>query len=403
MNRSFLCLIAALLSVSHVLKTEAFSGPISVSIERQLPGLQSPQQAKDAWISYTFRKGGGLPGLIVVPEEGDSRLLLPLGAREKLVEPAETSTNSTTSSCQVQYVISEMGPIWQSELEENSHQGQVVFTPNENGVQMQWSTSCTAKNRRDFWEAVAKFMVERASDNLVAYLATPRVYQRRTLLTGTSPKQAMEEWVDFGIKAGGGLPFNPPLILPTRDDHVADIIRVPPFLRESVLSATSTKDHCEVVYQVMNPSIWTCFPVHSHLGRVKFSTLQADDSSTAASDNTTVVEMLWEVQVRPMHGWEFFVEGFTDAIVSTLSRNLKVHLAEPGATVKLYQPRGGGDSWAQVPKDSWLGGVLTAHLSDQRSTWEQTLSLLQPWTWGRTQNWDQPGEGASPWKTAAAE
>ena len=57
-------------------------------------------------------------------------------------------------------------------------------------------------------------------------------------------------------------------------------------------------------------------------------------------------------------------------------------------------PRGGGGtntnkSFGKVAKDTWLGGVLDAHLSDTRSTMDQTISLFQPWTWGRSGKGDR--------------
>jgi hypothetical protein len=65
---------------------------------------------------------------------------------------------------------------------------------------------------------------------------------------------------------------------------------------------------------------------------------------------------------------------------SATSRNFAVHLAEPKAVVKVAPPRGKGNSFASVRKDTWLGGVLDNHLSDKRSTMEQTIAMFQPWT-----------------------
>ena len=65
--------------------------------------------------------------------------------------------------------------------------------------------------------------------------------------------------------------------------------------------------------------------------------------------------------------------------------------------VSVRPPRGGGGSnnkvFFQVRKDSWLGGVLDAHLQDQRSTLEQTMSMFQPSTWGRSTDNEDDGEG----------
>ena len=96
--------------------------------------------------------------------------------------------------------------------------------------------------------------------------------------------------------------------------------------------------------------------------------------------------MVWEVEVRPLRGWSGLVKPFTAAIVSTIARNLQARLAEPGARVELAGPRGSGPPLGSVAKDSWLGGVLAAHLADRRDVMEQTRAMLQPWTWGRSED-----------------
>jgi hypothetical protein len=106
--------------------------------------------------------------------------------------------------------------------------------------------------------------------------------------------------------------------------------------------------------------------------------------------------MVWEVQVRPFilpDGAPLWYKGSHSAVVSTLARNFKVYIQNgPNATVAVAPPRGkGGGAFYQVPKSTWLGGVLEAHLADRRSTVEQIIYLFQPWTWGR--GTDGPGEG----------
>jgi hypothetical protein len=104
------------------------------------------------------------------------------------------------------------------------------------------------------------------------------------------------------------------------------------------------------------------------------------------------MEMVWQVEVRPLVGWSFIVEPFISTVISALARNFKVHVPEPCSTVKLAPRRGKGESFGQVPKETWQGGVFAAHLSDQRSTVEQTTALLHPWTWGRSANDNGEGE-----------
>jgi len=64
-----------------------------------------------------------------------------------------------------------------------------------------------------------------------------------------------------------------------------------------------------------------------------------------------MIEMIWEVEIRPMSNLESFVQFFTSGIIATLARNFKCHLEEPGAMVSV-----------------------------KRSILEQTISLSQPWT-----------------------
>ena len=110
--------------------------------------------------------------------------------------------------------------------------------------------------------------------------------------------------------------------------------------------------------------------------------------------------MKWEVEIRPWpEPWATIVKAFTAAVVSCYARNFKCHLEEgKNAMVALKPPRGGGggdnnNTLLQIRKDSWLGGILEAHLQDKRSTAEQTVALFQPWTWGRTAADDEEGEG----------
>ena len=142
----------------------------------------------------------------------------------------------------------------------------------------------------------------------------------------------------------------------------------------------------ELRYTVDNPGLFT-YQVHSHAGRVKFLE-QANGK----------VEMLWEVDVRPLRGWRGVVLPFTEAIVSTISRNLKAHLAEPCARVGLPGRRDMAP-FGSVPLESWFGGVLAAQRADCRPAWEQAAAFLQPWTWGRSADSDGESDG---WSVVAA-
>lgn len=142
---------------------------------------------------------------------------------------------------------------------------------------------------------------------------------------------------------------------------------------------------------VNNPGIWT-YPVYTHHGKVRFE----NPTTMTGDDDDDGVDMLWEVEIRPFHGGggalQFLVEKFTEATITTMSRNFAVHLAEPEAVVNVASPRGKGKSFASVRKDTWLGGVLDNQLLDKRSTTEQTIAMFQPWTWGRVS--DREGSDA---------
>jgi hypothetical protein len=124
--------------------------------------------------------------------------------------------------------------------------------------------------------------------------------------------------------------------------------------------------------------------VHTHAGRVRFF-----NASTPGE-----VEMVWDVEIRPLRGWRGFVQEFTEVIISTLSRNLKSHLAEPCVCVRVPGLPGG----REVRKDSWWGGVIHASYSDERPAFARAVSLLQPWSWGRSK--DGAHEYAS-WSTGS--
>jgi hypothetical protein len=158
-----------------------------------------------------------------------------------------------------------------------------------------------------------------------------------------------------------------------------------------------------IEYRVENPGWFPqLYPVHTHRGRVSFRTegecrLGGDNNGDEDDgDDGGAVVLEWRVEVRPHKPAARWVKAFTTAVVERITRNLVVHLRDPSAVVRVSPPRGWkGRSFASVRKDSWLGGVLDAHLNDSRSTWEQTLSLFQPWTWGRAT--DDEGSASTAW------
>mmetsp|Transcript_28152 Transcript_28152/g.51274 ORF Transcript_28152/g.51274 Transcript_28152/m.51274 type:complete len:393 (-) Transcript_28152:1702-2880(-) len=346
---------------------------VRVQVEQSLGAHISPGEAKEAWMAYQWKRGGGLPVWISLPEE-HRRRIMPIGMEETLILQRSENPNKDNNN-ELHYKVTGMG-LLASELEQDSHSAQVRFDDDgtHNGTNMSWNVEFNATHRADLWKAITEANIRTASANLASFVKEPRVYRRTTRLTSPTamPENLSKQWVNFVWKQGGGLPIPPPLQL---NDEKRVII--PPFLVERIERATEK----EILYTVVNPGVST-YPVHTHLGRVTFRHLAKEDE----------VEMVWEVEIRPLRGFALVVELFTSVIVSTLARNFKTHLAEPGAIVVLKKPRGGSDSsFGNIPKDTWLGGVLAAHLTDKRSTTEQTIALFQPWTWGRST--DDIGEG----------
>lgn len=347
------------------------SSVVNVQVTQSLSNGVTPSQAKDAWLLYQWKQGGGLP-VVVRQEYGDERRLLPIGMQEVLVD--------TKSDNEICYRVTDMG-LFSGDLLHDSHSATVQFVSiGEGPTDMIWNVEFQAKNRADFWKAVTEMNVKAASANLASYLAPPRMYRRTTRLSPTNNNVNLcNEWINFVWKQGGGLPLPPPIQLNDKTRMI-----VPPFLVERIVSTTDN----EIEYTVDNPGLFT-YQAYTHAGRVTFQSIP--DSKD--------VDMMWEVQVRPFRGWNVLVESFTSAVITTLARNFKSHINEPDATVKLAPPRGKGEAFGEVSKDSWLGGVLDAHLSDKRSTAEQTLAIFQPWTWGRSS--DAEGE-AGEWTTGIA-
>ncbi len=404
---------------------------VQVVVQRHFPHLTSSLEAKNSWLSYVWNKGGGLP-IWVIPryigneEEDDisnnmvselhinkSRLIFPVLMEEKLIYDGYDQDES--KDIVVKYKVTNAG-LLSSEIIPNSHSGTLSFSSSSSsggqvsGVSMTWKVifDVTNPSRRDFWQFITKNMITDASNNFSSYLATPILYIRRTKLYSKpdssllTPQLALESWKEFCWKEGAGMPLVPPLIFDKDDAEVRYI--VPPFLKERILSSKCVtkyarnsddindvddvdefRPYCELVYTVDNPGI-TTYQVHSHIGRITFSQNPPESNQ---------IDMKWEIQIRPYHKWCNFVKIFTSFIISSYARNFKCHLLDGGdAMVSIKPPRGrfGGKTLLDMRKDSYLGGILDAHLHDNRTVVEQTLSMLQPWTWGRK---DDEGDGES--------
>jgi len=214
-----------------------------------------------------------------------------------------------------------------------------------------------------------------------------------TTINGSiDPIYARGQCLDFVFANGGGLPLPPPIpfgdVL-TEGNGLArqKLLRIPPIIVESIVDTTTTSDEmAEFSYQLNNPG-WLTFPflLHTHLGRIRFTSVHSSKSPDLTID--------WEVEIRPYKFASTIMEKLVEMTVSTILRNLYIHLIEPDAQVIIKPPRGGNTetitSFGTINKDTWLGGVLDTHLSDTRSTLDQTISLFQPWKWGRSGDGDE--------------
>jgi hypothetical protein len=354
-----------------------------MKVHVETPLAVNPPEAREAWLSYQWRRGGGLPIFVHTPEE-NRRVIAPIMMEETiLVEDGAAEAHAAQEENSIRYKVTNLGWLFGSELEKDSHSATVVFAPDGDGCIMKWVVTCQAKHRKNLWEQVTYQNIQTVANNLASYTDTPLLYTRKNLLQATSAQDAMEKWLEFCWKSGAGLPWFSPISL-----SETDRMYLVPFVKQKLLSLDTDKH--EIVYGSSSADQagggGLSFLLHSYKARVQFF---------QSSEKKDEVEMTWTVEVRPCRGWaaQQFLRPLISAIISTSARDFQVHINEPGATVSVAPPRGKGDAFAQVPKDTWLGGVLAAHLSDRRSTMEQTMAMLQPWTWGRCTDDVDAGEG----------
>jgi len=353
---------------------------VCVRVVRRLP--VGPTDARDAWLEYQWQGGGGLPVIVLLQPES-KRVVAPL-----LLEETLLNASGVTSSEEILgYTVSGCG-LLTTELEPGSHSATVRFLPTNGSTacEMCWDVAFRTQQRQWLWQGVTERMIGDAADNIASYLATPLLYTRRMTFAAPSASKALQEWIEFVWNEGGGLPVPTPILLNEGNARGEGRTRmiVPPFLKERIVSVDA-KDF-SVTYTVDNPGLFT-YQVHSHRGRVRFHDIAEGK-----------VSMVWEVEVRPFRGWREFVKTFTDCIVSTLSRNLEVRLAESEELDDNVEPLAADNPFGSIAEESWLGGVLAARQLDKRNTFDRTLSLVKPWTWGRAT--DKPGDFAE-WSEAS--
>lgn len=368
-------------------------GTVSVRITKNITFV-SPSEAIDAWLEHHWKKGGGLP-IFVTRSEDDTtlkRVIYPVAMEESISLPIEATKSQDIVT--FLYHVSKPGPFFASDLVPNSHQGTVTISSNDRT--MTWEVGFETTRFRRLYQLFTEFTVG------VAARTVEEALQPSQLLTlqATIPRGEVAEdavtnvrraFLEFFWARGGGLPLPPPipygeLLSEGGGAARTKLLRIPPLITESIVSNdyeyASSDKRADIVYQLEQPG-WTTFPflIHTHLGRIQL--LQSET-------NENNVDMLWQVEIRPWPIVAPIVKKLMEMTISTITRNFIVHMSEPGATVELRPPRGSADltggnsSFGSVPKDSWLGGVMDAHLQDKRSTLDQALSLLRPWTWGRS-------------------
>jgi len=393
----YLCLSAAL-SVSPGSKST-----VNVSVTKRIPDV-SPADVRKVWLDYIWKQGGGLPLLVIMKDKseakGSPRTLVPLFAEETLLDSSSNDDEEGMDTTLIQkYKLTDLGPVWKSEIEPDSHLGKVSFAPFSNsndenkvssvdadacsGTDVTWDVTFNTLNRQDLWQSVTENSISDACENLASYLLKPILLTSKLRIqvpddSDSTTKSVLDKWFDFCWKDGGGLPNPIPPIPLSKDGY--DRILIPPFLREKIFQINhdvSDEKKSEIIYTVANPSSLT-YPVHTHLGRLTF---QAVEGAGAVDE----LDLIWEVNIRPYRGSEAFVNTLTETILSIYMTCFKTHMERPGEMVDVYAPRGkmkGKGPLFQVNVDSWLGGVLETHLNDDRPVAEQTADLLQPLKWG---------------------
>ena len=355
---------------------------ISVSIQKRFPDA-TPKQAKDAWMDYHWMKGGGLPIFILSSESPAERTILPTMMKESLADLDEQKIQDERC-VEISYKVTDTGPFFPGIIP-NTHSANVTFESTNQATVMNWDVSFTTSKLQKLYKAITQWTVGTAATTVEECLAMTRRLNVRTVINGgICPVLARQVCLEFVWSSGGGLPLIPPIpfgdVLEEGGGSARrNLLRIPPLITESIVDTTTTEEQTSFQYRLNRPG-WTTFPflVHTHIGNVSFTT------------TTQGLVIDWEVEIRPYQIVKPIVEKLVEMTVSSLARNLRVKLLEPDASVLIKPPRGnanltmGFEEFGKVSKATWFGGVLESHLSDKRSALEQTLSLIQPWTWGRS-------------------
>ena len=220
-------------------------GVVSVNIQRDLPNV-TPHEARDAWIEYHWKKGGGLPIAILsapddkndtkqsttttiitttVEEHSLERTILPIIMKER-AEYYVDSKSVDAKSLDIQYKVTDAGPFF-ADLIPGSHVASVNFEATSNdcseGCTMTWDVTFSTTRWSSFYEAVTQFTVGTAATTVQEAVSRPRLFSMTTTIEGSSSIEseiARRECLDFVFGEGGGLPLPPPI--PFGDNVLSD-------------------------------------------------------------------------------------------------------------------------------------------------------------------------------------
>ena len=311
--------------------------------------VQASNRVREAWMKYHWEKGGGLPIVILEPKtntdlenstemEGKKRVIAPVFMEETISSFPCPEVEECDASFELEYKVTSPGPFFGPDLVKGSHNGRVSFssTYEDSGDEssdivttLVWKVQFDAIRLLGLYQAVTEFTIGTAASTVQEAASPPRLLTITTRLPMDTDEQdtahiARSEWLDFLYSStGGGLPLLPPIpfgeILPEGGGIARKKRYLFPFVVETAMidgpSTVDTDGTATAYYQLENPGWWTFpFLFHTHLGRVKFQEIES------------MVDMMWEVEIRPYKFCAPLVEKLTEAVVTTIARNFRTKL-----------------------------------------------------------------------------
>jgi hypothetical protein len=352
---------------------------ITVQVSALLPADISIHHAKQAWLEYCWKQGGGImvPTFGVTSSTGDRpendipstrEFLIPWGLKQELVDVSGSVSNKKDLAL-VGYRTTRRGPFWQ-DVVPRSHMATVEFVPERTQQDYRYTTQVPPT--RMIWkvrfDVPVNDNVNNAQGNATDASSTeeeevefagvdhPKVHPNTRLRHVLSKTAFWKAWTSFQLKAATKN-FLSHLETPSNlitIDHTETLPRgvspqqaleawyeycwcgggggatlIPPLhfqqgrqrwilpaLLEEEIMSMDYDEPCHVIYQVNNPNPFT-FPVHYHQGTVRFKQHSADAPTV----------LLWNVQVRPYRKYVGYgVQFWTKTSMARASRNLSKHL-----------------------------------------------------------------------------